>query len=284
MFKFLTKADSWLDVAWRWGTAFAAVWAGLSWLAKKMTALGNLNWAESIFIGLGAAVILSFALSFGLIAFRYFRPLAPVSPSSVDAVITAARDPDAMAKFTAIDERFAHLEAKAEQIRVDTAIVSQDLQRLDKKVASKDERVLGSFYALGVRERLASLEVDIRRDAADLYDRLRGGETYDLQQWQQWENVHNHWEEALKTWLDNARWYAEKVVGGTLTVDDAKYRLEWTVRDDQFPNAEAVRQFKKFRIIHTQWLEILPKVEQGLLKVAFSGMSELDVRNGNAAG
>lgn len=76
MFKFFTRADTLLDVAWRWGTLFTALWAGLTWLASKVKILGELNWAESVFVGLGAATVLSVALSIVLIAVRYFRPSA----------------------------------------------------------------------------------------------------------------------------------------------------------------------------------------------------------------
>lgn len=75
MFKLLGKADTWLDVALRWGGAFSIAWAFLSWLAKRMTWLGTLNWADAVALGLGGAMLLSVIVSFALVAIRYFRPL-----------------------------------------------------------------------------------------------------------------------------------------------------------------------------------------------------------------
>ncbi|MEO7915978.1 MAG: hypothetical protein ABIR23_11455 [Novosphingobium sp.] len=80
MFKLLGKADTWLDVGMRWSGGFAVAWGGLSWLAKHVTWLGTLNWADAIALGLGGAMLLSAVISLALIAVRFFRPL-PASPA-----------------------------------------------------------------------------------------------------------------------------------------------------------------------------------------------------------
>lgn len=145
------------------------------------------------------------------------------------------------------------------------------------------ERRQGAFAALRNRERLGSLGQIIRQDAVDLYDRLKGGEVYDDHKWQQWENVHGHWLKTLNEWLDQGTWYALAVKERTLTVDDAKYDLDWSIPDSQFPNAGAVRRFRKFRIIQQQWETVVPGVESGIELVAFVGMTELEVRHGRPA-
>lgn len=187
-------------------------------------------------------------------------------------------------QIAAINVRLAGLDAKAEQIRVDTAIVSRDLQKLDQKVASKDEKVMHSLYAIGARERLARLESEIEQYAADLYDRLQAGEVYNAEKWQQWENLHGHWSGQLEEWLAMATWYAIAVKERTLTVDEALYRAPWSMTESQFPDAEAVRQFRKHRIILANWREVVPDVRRGVDLVAFSGQSEQDVRHGRPAG
>lgn len=161
---------------------------------------------------------------------------------------------------------------------------SQRIENLYNTVEDHRDKVLHSLHAIGAISRLADTEAQIRSDAAELYDRLRAGEKYDTLKWRQWENVHDHWMQCLTTWLDNGTWYAVAVKGRTLTVNDAKYGQDWTVSDDQFPNAEAVRVFKKFRIIHTQWEEVVPDVKDGMEKVAFVGMTEEEARHGRPAG
>lgn len=84
MLKLFTKADTMLDVGMRWGGAFVLAWGTLSWVASNLTWLGNLNWAESVFVGLGAAVLLSVAVSIALVAVRYFRPLPTIATEEGD--------------------------------------------------------------------------------------------------------------------------------------------------------------------------------------------------------
>jgi hypothetical protein len=160
-------------------------------------------------------------------------------------------------------------------------------QDLEKWVAVQRDDSLKTREALHtivLRERLAQLEAEIRQDASDLYDRLKGGEVYDEQKWRQWENVHGHWETKLNDWLGGATWYGLAVQQRTLTVDDEKYGAQWSVADTQFPNAEAVRRFKKFRIVQQQWESIVPEVRSGMEQVAFLGMTQLEVRHGQVAG
>ncbi|MES2174749.1 MAG: hypothetical protein V4523_12480 [Pseudomonadota bacterium] len=264
-----------------WAIAAAFGFAGFAWpslsaswpvITQKLAALTTnpVTW---------------FALSVSV--FFVVRPYWTRSSTSALHGSLAVTDHDiteTTSQITAINVRLAGLDAKAEQIRVDTALVSRDLQQLDQQVASKDEKVMHSLYAIGARERLARLESEIEQDAADLYDRLQAGEVYDAGKWQQWENVHSHWNGQLEEWLATATWYAIAVKERTLTVDEALYRAPWSMTESQFPDAEAVRQFRKHRIILANWREVVPDVRRGVDLVAFSGQSEQDVRHGRPAG
>lgn len=173
---------------------------------------------------------------------------------------------------------------KLEMVRVDGAIATRDIEKLREIQKDHHDRALGAFFTIGARERMAILAAEITQDASDLYDRLKAGEVYDQLKWQQWENVHAHWHAKLLEWLETGRWFAQSVKGRTLTVDDAKYGLDWSISDRQFPDAEAVRRFKKFRIIQLQWESVVPDVNTGMEQVAFSGLTELEVRRGQQAG
>ena len=176
------------------------------------------------------------------------------------------------------------LSSKVEEIRTDCAAMRRDLEKLEAVQRDDRERRLGSFAALAAMQRLTRLSEQIKLDAASLYDRLKSGEIYDQTRWDQWENVHGHWAAVLGEWLDTATWYALAVKDRTLTVDDAKYGVSWSVSDAQFPNAEAVRRFKKFRIIQQQWEDVVPSVQAGMESVAFTGLTEAEARSGRPAG
>ena len=111
-----------------------------------------------------------------------------------------------------------------------------------------------------------------------MFDRLKAGEAYDEDAWQTWENLHYHWQGALADWINHGRFYAPKVDERITDLPESKFRGNWAVADNQFPNAEANRQFKRFRIIQTQWEEVAPEVASGIGMVAFSGLTEEEVR------
>lgn len=176
------------------------------------------------------------------------------------------------------------LAPKVESIRVDTALANRDIEKLTNIQNDHRARAQASFAAINLREKLAGLQATIEMDASDLYDALSRGEEYDQARWQRWESVHGHWFSTLNEWLDIATWYAIAVKERTLTVDDEKYSAGWTISDSQFPDAEAVRRFKKFRIIQQQWEAVVPSVKAGLEQVAFVGLTESEVRSGRPAG
>lgn len=172
---------------------------------------------------------------------------------------------------------------KVEKIRMDTEVCTRDLKALSQMHVEEKGRRQAAFAALCNRESLGGLRESIRKDASSLYDRLKSGEVYNNEKWQQWENVHGRWLKTINEWLDQATRYDLAVKERTLTIDDAKYELDWSIPDSQFPNAGAVRRFRKFRIIQQQWEAVVPGVEDGMKNVAFWGMTELDVRHGRPA-
>lgn len=173
---------------------------------------------------------------------------------------------------------------KLEQVRVDGAINGRDIEKLTGAVKDHRQRAQEAFQALNALATMPLLESEIAQNVSYLTDRLRGGEAYDMQKWQQWENVHSHWRGKLDEWLALGTWYAVAVKERALTVDEDKYGIPLIIPEAFFPNAEAVRRFKKFRIIHEQWEQIIPEVRSGLTQVAFIGLTSLEVRRGRQAG
>lgn len=185
----------------------------------------------------------------------------------------------------------AELDAAIKKLREDIDLANRRCVSIDEHVKREFEGVAariedektrnrGSFYALQSREILADLQSEIEADAALLYDRLKAGERYDRVAWERWENVHGVWWRKLNAWLEHGKWYAEDLIKKVIEFPDSAYRDEWTVTEEQFPDAEAVRQFKRHRIIHSQWQESIEKVREGTSCVAFIGMSDTEVRRG----
>lgn len=173
---------------------------------------------------------------------------------------------------------------KLEQVRVDGAINARDIEKIAGTVKDHRQRAQEAFHALSVLATMPLLESDIAQNVSDLTDRLSRGKVYDTQNWQQWENVHSHWRGKLDEWLALGAWYAVAVKERVNSIDDDKYRLSLAIPEASFPDAEAVRRFKKFVITQAQWEDIREEVKKGLRQVAYVGLSPLEVRRGRPAG
>jgi hypothetical protein len=180
------------------------------------------------------------------------------------------------------------LEVKVEHLKQNTEAdinrIAEIVERHERWTKGEIGKIRESLIAIYNREILAMLSAEIMLDAADLYDALQAGETYDENRWSKWKNVCGHWEARVKTWVANARWYAPDVERRVLTIEDAAYASGWTIRDDQFPDnhakgrSEAVRLFKRHRIIQRQWEKVREEVDRGAVQVAFVGLSPEEVR------
>ncbi len=102
-----------------WATALGVVWGGMSYLASYITALSGLGWAAYVFIGLGAACVLSLVMSAALVAWRYFNPLPPPPPLPV-----------VVADATSIAPRKASLRAEDVSLRAEDAESARDILHL----------------------------------------------------------------------------------------------------------------------------------------------------------
>jgi hypothetical protein len=293
------RATSHLDRALVWIGAFGVLWAAMSWLGKHLSVFGNVPWPEAIFIGLGATLTVAFFTAAILALWRVFHPTPRGAVETPAASAPIYDDTGLRAEIQALWDQFAAYKAATDKIVSaydgvrrknvgdlgrEIEGVKRDVEKCQEVQKSHRDQTLEAFHAIGARERMAALEAEIRRDAADLYDRLKAGETYDAAKWEQWENVHGHWLKTLDEWLGTGTWYALAVKERTLSVNDDKYGGSWTIADSQFPNAESVRRFKKFRIVQQQWEEVVPDVHTGMHQVAFMGMTEREVRRGRPAG
>jgi len=212
------------------------------------------------------------------------EPLKTVVGGLAERMLALVKDVEKLdakvTKFSLETVQLSALPAKLEDVRVDGALATRGLEKLAQQQKEDRERAQLSLKAVGDRERLTLLKEQIREVAVDLSQRLEAGEHYDMNAWNSWLSCHAVWNSRLQEWLETARWFAKGVKETTLTVNDSDYGGEWHVTDSQFHGSEAVRQFKKFHIIHRQWETVIPAVEAGMALVAFGGMTDLEVRGG----
>lgn len=172
------------------------------------------------------------------------------------------------------------LHEKVDKLSAAIAPLDEGVELVRRDLGALRERVSQSFAALLLREILADIERQLSDAARDLFSRLNEGHIYDEETWSSWESVHAHWRGLIEQWLGSAKWYAPRVKSRVLTVADSNYGGSWPVKDNQFPNSEAVRRYKQHRIIQQQWAEVRVEVESGIKRVAFHGATEAEVRDG----
>lgn len=277
---------------WRAGlfgfaTVVALLAVALGPITKLLPAVGT--FFDAIF----GSPLAWFVLLMG--AFFVFRPFwSGIRPTRDGAALNAAILSVAENHRNAIDEirrefaeHKAHMElcySAHDQARLSLASEIAELRRggaaLEETIKRNDEHIRQSLYAILARERLNEMGARIEELANELCRRLTEGERYTSKDWDEWVNAHHNWERTLGTWIDLARWYAKDVQSRVLTIDDREYDETWNVVDEQFPNADAVRRFKRHRIIQSHWELVRDQVSQGVERVAFSGMTEKDQHGG----
>ncbi len=88
-----------------WGTFVGLVWVAMSWVASNIAPLAGYGWGAFVFVGLGAASVLSLVMSMALIAWRYFNPL----PTQSEIVATSPAKDGAGTELLEIQRDLLHL-------------------------------------------------------------------------------------------------------------------------------------------------------------------------------
>jgi len=177
-------------------------------------------------------------------------------------------------------ERNHFFESQTKAVELDLGELRRGFATLEQKIDSQEKGFRESIHALMAREELAELGKVIQSNADELYVPLKNGEQYDAVRWQSWESIHGNWERTVKRWADAARWYGENVRARVLTVEDTEYDSAWSVEDAQFPSADAVRRFKRFRIIQVHWMEVSDEIAGHVVMVARGALSERECHGG----
>lgn len=155
------------------------------------------------------------------------------------------------------------------------------LQVLEGKLEELKGKTRNSIHAIWMRERIAEISRDIRKDAAYLSRHVVEGQAHDAISWDRWDNVYGHWWSLMTQWWMLARFYMANTRQILLAPDNmfAKTQVDESLLMP-VGGAEAVRVYKKFRIIQDQWEAAQKELEDNLIQVAFVGLSEEDVRHG----
>jgi hypothetical protein len=272
-----------------WLTLATGIFTVLSWLTPEWW--GQLTWPQAILAGMAMTLVGALGLAVLLAISAWgFRKLWPLPGSAALPELDHRADtyPD-WADYSLLERRVEGLEkAPPAVVMYDDTHLKQELETIRRGCAGLEEKLDKSAAALResiqaviVRERLARFADEIQASAKDLYWPLKSGQKYDAERWASWESCHTHWNSVLQSWIDDARWYAKDVKTRIMTVDDKEYdETTWSVTDDQFPNANAVRRFQRYCIIQRHWTDVKADVEHGNMMVTFGSMSERECHGG----
>lgn len=165
--------------------------------------------------------------------------------------------------------------------------IEQIMERLDKLEARFDatlslnsddsaQRFRALYLALAAiwhRERLKQLEVALKEEGEWLSLPVTEKRFHDENEWDRWQGREENWRCDLDRWCELAEVYKRGVSRSIVATPEHLYKAKWSITDDQFPNANAVWQFKTFRIILRNWDTALADVQRRVHLAAFGGQA-----------
>lgn len=152
--------------------------------------------------------------------------------------------------------------------------IAGEIATLAGESAEKYSELRRSFRALAHKEHLDNTGAEIVEKAQALSSPSQGSdELRDEASWDAWCENYEVWEGCLESYIEVASRYLPKIKR-VLSVEDTKYAHDWGIQDSQFPNSEAVRRYKRFRILYDQWRKARPYVTLKVRETIFEGVSE----------
>jgi hypothetical protein len=189
-----------------------------------------------------------------------------------------------LGRLATADERVDAVSARIELAITQTARDFEQTRREEEKLSDlikgTDHAMRESINALIAKPELSKLADEIQKIADDLFSPLKNGEKYDRERWAEWESTQSYWERTVAEWADVGRWYGKNVKADIFRVDDIDYEDNFGVADEQFPNADSVRRYKRHRIIYRHWLAARQKVDPNVSAVAHGALSERECHGG----
>lgn len=259
------KANAGAGNVANWIGVYTGVSAILSWIAKKVTWLGDPNWAEAIFVGLGVAGVLSLVLSVTLIAIRYFRPLRELSPEApLDAI------PNGDEAQIGLGELAVSVECLESNVRQLTGKL-ESLGDTVEANATSIENHKWSLLAIYHRERMLDLASRIDESGFEVGLRHEIDKQFTEAEFEEWGTKFLAWRALLGQWCRYASFYLGRDPQNEIErIDESGLRENWGVSAEQFPSEGLVR-YKTFRIYFRNWSNIRDVIHQKVKMQAFEG-------------
>jgi hypothetical protein len=180
-----------------------------------------------------------------------------------------------------MDKLKEFIDSKFETARSNHEALQERVLTAESASSAEKLKIQSALHTIWMREEITKVSVDLREDATYLTQRLQEGKQLDAKSWDSWLNVYTHWSGLMNQWWMMARFY----LANTKQVMSAPDHMFAKTQVDEslltpVGGAEAVRIYKKFRIMQDQWEAVQPELHNNLILVAFSGITEMEVRHG----
>lgn len=252
-----------------WFTFVGLVWGAMSWVASQVTPLAGLGWGTYVFVGLGAACILSLVLSAALVAWRYFNPLS-ATPAETESETQQIRNDlgthsqmlfqhgkateDIHDKLKDMTTTFVNLaKASADDL-------SRTVDGINKKINATNERIEQNatsirleydrlwekVFAIRTAHEMRRLKSEIVRLILLLDRPLK--QPKDERNWTNWGKRFHRFRSAMHQFESLASAYFPKEAPNLTFVNPSIYRIDdGDFAADQFPDHGTAHDFKTFR-------------------------------------
>ncbi len=194
----------------------------------------------------------------------------------VEAIEAAAKD-YTKGRFDALNAELG--KQAAEAVGLSKGLTeSLDEQRSliqEQQVAfhANSEATRFAIMAIFHREILLSIASRIENVAEDLTERLSNGKELTDSAWDAWQVAYQLWIHEINQWGNWAVFYLGRdPMNDIQRLHPSDYDGDWAVKHHQFPDPEAIRVYKTFRIFLKNWQALSEVVHQRVRMQAFEGM------------
>lgn len=237
--------------------------------------------AEAIILGVGAIALLALIVSLGLNAWAALRlaksgsgasrpPAATTQQAESQSPDTESvkRNLDNLTKSVAdIETRYTLMLDRTASFRNETESAFKGISEQLKDLKTASIRTTKRFYALRHRELLERH----RKELVEWADALDGYPESCSSVWSVWQEKFNYFKSHLMSWQALAQIYDSKSANSLFEIDQEMYKsTNWTNTFSEFPNSDAVHDYKTFRLLKRNLEMVGQEVDRAIDKVAFS--------------
>jgi hypothetical protein len=167
-------------------------------------------------------------------------------------------------------------EQALDEARAEVTPILAELRLSIRDLEKRANNLRLSFVALDDKRRLEGLEIEMEKRAKVLS--LPSDEGANLtapNDWAEWRSESGIWFDHLSSYVEIGSPYCDDLASIKEATTD-QFERSWSIKDEQFPDSDAVWRYKRYRIIYHQWEVARKAVSRNVFRAAYYGEHRQD--------